>query len=911
MKYEEKDNVRIVLGIAILSASYLWGRESASILYISQIFLHAATGIFLAIFWTQSALSGMKKVTGLASIIRRIIYLVAAISGVLILFTGVLGPYQWILIVHIPAAVLASIWTVVHVLRAGNTRFVFSLKAICAVSVGLVALSMLGLATPYEPIENQVDGPITLADNAMDGQRGPFFPSAVSTTSGELIDESFFLESQSCGRSGCHVDALQQWESSAHHFSSFNNQWYRKSIEYMQEVGGLQRAKWCAGCHDPALLFAGNMEVPVDSFITSPAAKAGLACVSCHTIKRVKNTGGNAAYELEYPKLHAIATHKSPIVQWLHDRLLKVDPAPHRASFMKPFLVKDQAAFCSTCHKVHLDQAVNDYRWVRGFNTYDNWQASGVSGQGARSFYQPDVPQQCTDCHMQATLSTDPGADHGTIRNHRFIAANTALPVANKDSVQLRQTLDFLEAGHLSVDVFGISVLGKSSLVEEAEQVGASVSQNTSFAIGEEQAMSMGKNPRSVPLNILGALTDGEGSLEEGTVYRLDIVVRSLSIGHFFPTGTTDAQEAWLEVQILDGEGNVIVHSGSMTEGQVDPAAHFYKSVLIDRNGRKIDKRNAFAMRSPVYVNLIPPGGADVAHIVLPIPIGSSPPYQIKAQVNYRKFSSDYTAFAYGGHFDEPISRTSGELAQDLRKWTFNGVDEDVSGQLRTLPVVPVAVMAKTEKVIGMGRPKADHKGDDVLIRWNDFGIALLREGDVANAQTAFRKATQVDSTYVDGWVNLARAYIVEGKWDEAGKALLTADQIFPGYYKTVFFNGLVRKFKGEFEQAIEAFEAVLISHPKDRVVLNELGRTFYLNEQLNLAIAPLEQVLRIDAEDVSAHYNLMLVYQALGNLNKVEVHRKRYERFKADETQAAVSRQYRETHPYDNNEALPIHLHR
>ena len=29
----------------------------------------------------------------------------------------------------------------------------------------------------------------------------------------------------------CHEDIYNQWFSSAHHFSSFNNQWYRKSIE--------------------------------------------------------------------------------------------------------------------------------------------------------------------------------------------------------------------------------------------------------------------------------------------------------------------------------------------------------------------------------------------------------------------------------------------------------------------------------------------------------------------------------------------------------------------------------------------------------------------------------------------------------------------------------------------------------
>ena len=58
------------------------------------------------------------------------------------------------------------------------------------------------------------------------------------------------------------------------------------------------------------------------------------------------------------------------------------------------------AEFCSACHKVHLDVPVNKYRWFRGFDDYDNWQASGVSGQGARSFYYPPKPQGCADCHM-------------------------------------------------------------------------------------------------------------------------------------------------------------------------------------------------------------------------------------------------------------------------------------------------------------------------------------------------------------------------------------------------------------------------------------------------------------------------------------------------------------------------------
>ena len=100
---------------------------------------------------------------------------------------------------------------------------------------------------------------------------------------------------------------------------------------------------------------------------------------------------------------------------------------------------------------------MNNYRWIRGFNDYDNWQASGVSGMGARSFYYPPKPQDCADCHMPQVASQDAGNVDGMVHSHRFIGANTALPFANKDATQLAATEQFLKAGKVRVDIFAIS----------------------------------------------------------------------------------------------------------------------------------------------------------------------------------------------------------------------------------------------------------------------------------------------------------------------------------------------------------------------------------------------------------------------------------------------------------------------
>ncbi len=40
--------------------------------------------------------------------------------------------------------------------------------------------------------------------------------------------------------------------------------------------------------------------------------------------------------------------------------------------------------------------------------------------------------------------------------------------------------------------------------------------------------------------------------------------------------------------------------------------------------------------------------------------------------------------------------------------------------------------------------------------RWNDWGIGLLLQGDLKGAEYAFRKVTEAEPGYADGWLNLA-----------------------------------------------------------------------------------------------------------------------------------------------------------
>ena len=113
------------------------------------------------------------------------------------------------------------------------------------------------LRPPKQPIANPRLPPLAM-DGEGQGRGGPFFPSSGETNVGGPVPSNFFMKSEDCAR--CHKDIYDQWNSSAHHFASFNNQWYRKSIEYMQDTIGTRPSKWCAGCHDHAVIFAGKFD---------------------------------------------------------------------------------------------------------------------------------------------------------------------------------------------------------------------------------------------------------------------------------------------------------------------------------------------------------------------------------------------------------------------------------------------------------------------------------------------------------------------------------------------------------------------------------------------------------------------------------------------------------------------------
>ena len=281
--------------LLLLNSAYLGAAATPSLFYALNVLLHIGLGAALAIAggWR---LRGARADAALA--VAAPLLAVAAVAGAYLSIAGASGANRRLLPVHIGSAVAGSAalvcWMIV---RARASRHQIARASALLTALVLIAASGWAFveARSYDGgrraafrIVNPATPPLRMEDEGA-GAASPFFPSSANTNVNGTIPARFFQTSEMCGR--CHRDIYEQWTSSAHHFSSFNNQWYRKSIEYMQDVVGTKPSKWCAGCHDHAVFFNGRFDRPIRDQIETPEAQAGLGCVRRRWHRRHRQNG--------------------------------------------------------------------------------------------------------------------------------------------------------------------------------------------------------------------------------------------------------------------------------------------------------------------------------------------------------------------------------------------------------------------------------------------------------------------------------------------------------------------------------------------------------------------------------------------------------------------------------------------
>jgi tetratricopeptide (TPR) repeat protein len=838
----------IPLGLIAANAIYLAAFTRDTAFFYAMLLLHLTLGLLIAIPFFVFALTHAKrmirmwnkraKYAGLAIFTMAV---VCVSTGLFMTFKGATLNNRAVWLGHVASVPAALIAFILH-RRAHTHKLQF--RRLYAWG-GAVAL-FLGAMTLLAKLERPPKRIVNVNGDTV------FFPSSSETFDQGLLDGKKLAANDYCR--SCHPDSFHQWERSAHRFSSFNNPFYRKSVELMADRVGRERTKWCSGCHDPVVLFTGQMGAATQTKFSydSWEAQQGLTCMSCHSIVEVKDVKGNGSFVIEESKQYPFAFSKNETLKAVNRLLIRMEPSLHRKTFLKPFHRTPE--FCSTCHKVALIPALNSYRWLRGQDHYDTWYDSGVSGRAVRSFYDPPQSKACRDCHLPPYPSGEFGNRGGQLHDHLFPAANSALPFIRGDKETEKRIREFLQNKVLTVDLFAIK-RGDALVV-------------------------LGKEPVRV---------------SPGETIDVEVVVRTRGVGHPYTNGTADSNETWVSLEGAAGALPFFASGVLDAEGRLDPAADMLSTFVIDHDGEHMDRRQPQDIHVPLYNNGIGPGAARLVHYRVTVPRDAKGSVTLSAGVHYRKFSRDYTTFSLGAsHSSLPVTtlasdRVSLAVASSLSSRERAGVRAAPAPDSSSLP---------------RGNP------DPSWLRWNDYGIGLFLQGDFRGAARAWTRVAELAPEKPDGFLNRARAEIAEGRLSDAKASLAEAERIRPGWGKTAFFRATVAKEEGRLADAEKDLHFVLEKFPLDRVAWNNLGTVLWLGGKYPGAIKAYGKTLAIDPEDLIAHYNLMRVYRALGNREKAAFHEALYRKYKEDETGRGLAADLRRRDPWSNRESQPIHLH-
>jgi len=424
-------------------------------------------------------------------------------------------------------------------------------------------------------------------------------PGNGAVEGGTFLQPEAFPDATYCGH--CHKEAYHQWEQSLHR-NSFRTPFYRASVNILINTKGIEFSRHCDSCHNPVAVLAGGLTQ--NSVVDRKFDQDGLTCMTCHSVQRVQSTLGNGGYVMGVPSVLVDENGKRmPGIPPDSEILAHLDR--HSKAVMRDLLHTPE--FCAACHKANLPKTLNEYKEIRAFTTFDEWQNSKFSQRNPLTFYQGDFTT-CQGCHMKRApnLLPEPGAKDGTFVSHRWPAGNSAVPYYYGFGEQLEKTVEFLKTGnYLNVDIFALRKASDGKMIAP-----------------------LGTQPFH---------------LDAGESVEATVVIQNKNIGHSLIPEVRDLYEAWVEFMVTDSEGKEIYHSGFIKpDGMLDERAHSFTNRPVNTSGFFVDNHKVWTIHSVAYDNSIQAGRSTMVRYEFQIPENAHGELRVTARVNYRHLRQSY-----------------------------------------------------------------------------------------------------------------------------------------------------------------------------------------------------------------------------------------------------------------------------
>jgi len=679
----------------------------------------------------------------------------------------------------------------------------------------------------------------------------PPLPSSQVRISGAITGDTL-TETESCA--GCHADAAAQWQSSAHAFGSFNNPVYRVAIDRFRAAVGREASRFCAGCHDVALLVDGAMAgdvKPGDS-----RGHGGITCRVCHGIEDARSDG-NGSYTLSSAAI--------PIPLDGDDASLRA----HKTAMARPPL--RTAALCGTCHRSFLSPETGNGAHLAGQDDLGAWEKSAYAGSVAARVDETIAPAGCRGCHMplEDAPRGDAAAKGGKIHSHRFAGGQTWLAAMRGDGAQLDADRAMLR-GAASIDI--------------AAAVGAD-------------------GTRTLP-------ADG-APVRPGEPVIFDVVLRNERAGHRFPGGVLDAQDTWIEVRVHDARGRRLAQSGVAHERSAnDATAHVLRALQVDQTGTPLMERETDRFRAPAYNTTVAPRDAVVVRYRFDVPRGLDArawPIRVTARLRHRsrnlqlaKAACIESRTARGSAFDREVARRTEAPIDPCRAEPITDVAETETwvGEGAGAMALPNAAPPWRRLYDhALGWLHALQEDVDAARPSLDKALLLVPPGDER------ARAMVVGA--------MAEVAIREGRTGEAGELLDQAEVLAPDHPAIAHARGQALRSVWRWADAATALELAASASPLDDALWADLAVARGASGDPGAALAAASHALRLAPRGEDSLRAQALALERLGaEAATVDRARDALERWRAPDDAPAVRNACAKRFAGCALERAPLHVH-
>ncbi len=427
------------------------------------------------------------------------------------------------------------------------------------------------------------------------------------------IDRAAVSVTRSCAADGCHPTIVDDFEHS-NHLRSPRTPHFQRTTALLESERGAGDTLVCAGCHYP--LAAATDQPEFRRYATEP----GFGCVNCHAIREVSLDEGPArsSYVLDPPLDHLrmfVTADGREEPSALSLAMIRMNPIGHGRALRTSLVGENE--LCLSCHHNEI-HPTND-----------------------KSFEHP----RCTSCHMepQGMLGRAGGATH----NHLFPASNTAVPFLLADAETGETLRQFLTGEKpLYLDNWGSAWV----LREKGD-------------VGQHQALW------------LRSAADLVGDVKPGSTVELRINTTNAGIEHHFPAAPLDLIDVWLDVELTDAAGRVLLRSGTVDDrGYVDSTAHRLGGYVLDTSGKRLEFHRIWDVADEKIERHIAlsESTVDTYPVTIPADVARGN-LELRARWNYRKLTQQFVDWAYGGGAEPPPHMPITAIGRIDAHWPVGG----------------------------------------------------------------------------------------------------------------------------------------------------------------------------------------------------------------------------------------------